>query len=115
MKRLVLVSLLILSSNVFSQVSRNEIEMMLTEIGTSMNKIEELFVGNTMDYYKDGTSKQTFDKYRAEKGNIFTLTDGGIKAIYKPEGKVKSVFFIPYSSIITIDIGLNYMTLYILR
>lgn len=115
MKRTFLLFILFISAQAYSQITRSEIEVMMTEIGTSLDKIEELFVGNVMDYYQDGTSKQTFDKYRSEKGNVFKLTDNGIKAIYKPEGTVKSVFFIPYSSIITIDIGVNYITLYITR
>ncbi|MCB9225525.1 MAG: hypothetical protein R2780_01955 [Crocinitomicaceae bacterium] len=115
MKRYTLLFLLFISTSAISQVTRNEIEVMMTEIGTSIDKMEELFVGNVMDYYQDGTSKQTYDKYKSEKGNVFKLTDNGIKAIYQPEGKVKSVFFVPYSNILTIDIGVNYMTIYIQR
>jgi hypothetical protein len=115
MRHFILFLTLLISVTASSQVTRNEIEVMMTEVGTNMDNIEELFVGNTMDYFKDGTSKETYDKYSAERGNVFKLTDNGIKAIFKPEGKVKSVYFVPYSVITTIDIGMNYITLYIRR
>jgi len=65
---------------------------MLTELGTSVDKITEVYVYNTMTYFTDGTSKQTFDKYLKENGNELSLTDTGIKLTYKPKGVLTSVF-----------------------
>lgn len=117
MKRILLIALLSLGtySNSSAFITKADIESMMTEIGTSLDKISEVFVGNTMSYFNDGTKKETFDKYTKEKGNVVVLTDTGIKVVYKPSGVTTSVFFIPYSSIITFDIGKDYITLYVLR
>lgn len=96
-----------------AHITKAEIMTMLTELGTSLDKINEVYVYNTMTYFTDGTSKQTFDKYLKEKGNHLSLTDTGIKLTYKPEGVLTSVFFMPYDSILTIDVGVNYISVWL--
>ena len=117
MKKLILLLVIVAGSysNAKAYITKADIESMMTEIGTSLDKIAEVFIGNTMSYYNDGTKKESFDKYTKEKGNVISLTDTGIKVVYKPGGVATSVFFVAYSSIITFDIGQDYITLYILR
>lgn len=92
-------------------VTKADIESMLVAVGTSLDNMEKIYVYNTMTYYTDGTHKQTYSEYTKESGNIVSLTDTGIKLTYKPNGVVTSVYFIAYSSILTIDVGKDYLSI----
>jgi len=92
-------------------VTKTDIESMLTAIGTSLDKIETIYVNNTTSYFADGTNKLTYNEYSKKSGNIVSLTDTGIKLTYAPAGVVTSIYFIPYSSIITIDAGKDYLSI----
>lgn len=92
-------------------VTKTDIELMLASVGTSLDNMERIYVYNTMTYYTDGTHKQTYSEYTKENGNIVSLTDTGIKITYTPKGVVTSVYFIAYSSTLTIDVGKDYLSI----
>ena len=100
-----------LSISANAHVTKADIQAMLTEIGTSLDKIETIYLYNTNTYYTDGSSTTFYDKYTKEKGNHCSLTDSGIKLTYKPGGVVTSAMLIAYSSILTIDIGQDYISI----
>lgn len=103
------------SGTLNAQITKADLLGMMTDMGTSPEKIATVYVGNTMTYFKDGTSKQFYSKYTGDKGNVVTLTDYGIRVNWQPEGTAKSIFYIPYSSIITINVEPDYLSIYLLR
>jgi len=116
MKKLLLITVLFFGAiSSKAHVTKADIESMLTELGTTLDRMDNIFIGNTMTYFNDGTSKQWYDNYTKEKGNKFILTETGFKIVYKPGGVVTSIFFVPYTNIITIDIGLDYINIYLIK
>jgi hypothetical protein len=117
MKKLIFAFMLSLglAGNASAYVTKADIESMLTAIGTTLENMENFYVNNVNDYYTDGTWKQSYDHYTKENGNMASLTDNGIKLTYRKDGAVNSVFFIPYTTILTIDVGKNYMTISLMQ
>jgi hypothetical protein len=101
-------SLIVIS---FSQISKNDIQQILKEVGSSIDKIETLYVGNVKTFYTDGTFKKSYTKYKRISGkatNSFFITDTGVVIKSTTEGKITDVTMIPYSSIIKINLQATY-------
>ena len=113
MKSIALTFLLFIGLSAGAQVTKGDIDRMMSDLGTSADKITEIYIGNTMTYYKDGTSKQSYTIYNADKGNKIVFTDNGIRVNWHKDGAIKSVYFIPYKSIITYQMGVDYINVYV--
>lgn len=117
MKKTLLIFLLLLGSSgsLNAQITKADLLGIMGDMGTTPEKMATVYVGNTMTYFKDGTSKQGYSIYTSDKGNVVSLTDYGIRVNWQPEGTAKSVFYIPYSSIITINVEAEYLSIYLLK
>lgn len=96
----------------FAQVNQSDVQQMLKDLGTSMSKIETLYIGNVKVFYKDGSYKKTYAKYtknNAGTTTTFTLTSSGVSMKSTASGKVTGITLIPYASIIKINIQSNYI------
>lgn len=115
MKAILLSLVLFVGFAATSQVTKGDIEQMMSDVGTTPDKINSLYVGNTMTYYKDGKSKQGYALYEKSNGNSVSLTDSGIRVNWTKDGKMQSVVYVPYASILTISVGTDFIDLFILR
>ncbi len=113
MKKIILsFSLLFFYNLSFSQVTKADLESLLSELGTSMDKMESLYCGNTLTFYNDGTFKRTYDKYNRnnnEYQNTFKLSNSGIVVSTTKSGKISSRKIYAFASIKFVNIGLDYI------
>ena len=113
MKNLIIVVVMIMCQQVaFSQISKGDLENLLYELGTSMDKIESLYCSNKLVFYTDGTFKRTYEKFKRnnnEYENTFKLAESGIVVHTKKSGQAFSRKIYAYSSIKFIDVGVNYI------
>jgi hypothetical protein len=104
-----------ISFNASAHITKADIESMLASIGTTLENMENFYVNNVNNYYTDGTWKQAYENYTKANGNLASLTDTGIKLTYRKEGTISSIFFIPYTTILTLDVGKDYMTISLMQ
>lgn len=89
---------------------------MMKELGTSEDKIENLYIGNTLVFYKDGSYKKTYEKYtkvNGEYGNSVKITESGILLKTTKGGKLHSLKLLPFTSISSIYISADYIEIYL--
>lgn len=117
MKKLLLGITMILGCSFMTsaQITAEDIVAMMDDVGTTPEQIKTVYVGSTMSYYTDGTKRESYDKYNYEKGNRFDLADNGIRVNYKPDGQFSSVFYIPYTSILTFEVGKDFINIFLYR
>ena len=113
MKYSLLALILFFGFSASAHITKADIEKMMSDIGTSADKITTLYIGNTMTYYKDGSSKQGYAIYEKSNGNSISFTENGIRANWTKDGALKSVVYIPYSSINNFQIGVDFVNCYI--
>lgn len=85
-----------------AQVTKADFQQLMTEIGTSVDQIENIMIMNTIQFFKDGTHKRNYEKYDKENGeysNKIALYDSGIAIQTKKNGEENSRYFYPYESI----------------
>jgi len=114
MKKAICILLLSLSFSLISmaQISQSDLQQMLKDLGTSMSKIETLYMGNVKVFYKDGSYKKTYSKFtKSNSGTTttFSLTSSGILIKATASGKITGLTLIPYASIIKINVQPNYV------
>jgi hypothetical protein len=105
-----------LQSIASAQFSKADVDQMMKELGTSEDKIETLYIGNTLVFYKDGSYKKTYEKYtkvNGDYGNSVKITESGILLKTTKGGKLHSVKLLPYKSISNIYISMNYLEVYL--
>ena len=118
MKKIVL-SLIIscaFAINTNAQITKASVEKMLTELGSSINKVETLYIGNVMKYYTDGTNKMTYAKYSKTNGdyiNTLQLTNEGIILKTKKNGAENARELFPFNSIKRINIEAKYIGIFL--
>jgi hypothetical protein len=105
MKKIFSTAILVFTFSIisFSQISKSDIEQMLKELGSSMDKIE---------FYKDGNWKKTYsrhqknsDKYR---NKFFLKETGFLRRTYK-DGKLEVLELFPFSSIVSVNVQKSYI------
>ena len=93
-------------SNCFSQqITKLDVEAMLIQVGSSMDKIIELYVTNTVVHYTDGTTAKSDATYESSNNNKFDLQENGIRVVYNPADKSGSVLFFPFSAMKYIQVN----------
>ena len=118
MKKIFLITLMVAGFGIFSfaQVTKADVTKMLTEIGTSSDKIVKLSVYNTHVFYTDGTHTKTYSTYSAENGeytNSVGIYDSGIVLKTKKGGVEDSRNLYPYSSISYIEVSKTQLFIYL--
>lgn len=114
MKKAICILLFSLSFSLISmaQISQSDVQQMLKDMGTSMDKIETLYMGNVKVFYKDGSFKKTYSKFnRSNSGTTttFSLSSSGIIIKASADGKTTGLTLVPYASIIKINVQSNYI------
>ena len=114
MKKIFSTAILVFTFSIisFSQISKSDIEQMMKELGSSMDKIESLYIGNVKVFYKDGNWKKTYsrhqknsDKYR---NKFFLKETGFLRRTYK-DGKLEVLELFPFSSIVSVNVQKSYI------
>ncbi len=118
MKKLFFVVVILwgLQSIILAQFSKADVDQMMKELGTSEDKIETLYIGNTLVFYKDGSYKKNYEKYTKVNGdysNSVKITETGILLKTTKGGKPYSLKLLPYKSISNIYISMNYIEIYL--
>jgi hypothetical protein len=100
-----------------AQVSKSDIEKMMTDAGTTSASITSVYVGNTTTFYTDGSWKRTDATYKNPSGtggeNKFTLAESGVRIVFSKEGKIVSSILFPYANISSISVGATGITMYL--
>ena len=102
--------------NTSAQVTKASVEKMLAELGSSINKVETLYIGNVMKYYTDGTNKMSYAKYSKTNGdyiNTVHLTNEGIILKTKKNGTENARELFPFNSIKRINIEAKYIGIFL--
>jgi len=102
----------ICTSHSFSQITKASVVGMLTELGSSIDKVETLFIGNVKTYYNDGTWKKEFAKYNKtwSKGtNAISVSDLGIVVKSYENGALYNIRLYPFSSILNISVEATFI------
>ncbi|PLX09868.1 MAG: hypothetical protein C0596_00880 [Marinilabiliales bacterium] len=118
MKKLLLLSIMVLGFGLFafSQVSKADVEKMMSEINTSADKIEKLYVYNTQVFYTDGTYTRSYSTYSESNGeyeNSVMIYDSGIVLSTKKNGVEHSRNLYPFNSISYIEVGQSSIWIYL--
>ncbi len=118
MKKLLFVTVILLGlqSIVSAQFSKTDVDQMMEELGTTEDKIETLYIGNTLTFYTDGSYKHTSEKYKkvnGDYGNSVKITESGILLKTTKGGTLHSLKLLPYKSISNIYISMNYIEIYL--
>jgi len=87
---------------------------MLSEVGTTADKIVELYISNTMVHYTDGSSKKTDATYEASNHNSFDVQTNGIRVLYSPPEGDGVVVFFPFSAMKFIQVSPTSMQIHLL-
>ena len=108
---------LVLSSSLFAQVSKSEVEKMMADAGASSATIVKLYVGNTITFYTDGTNKRSYAIYEnpgpSSSENKVVLTETGLKLVNSKDGKIISSSLFPYNNISNIYISATNINIYL--
>ncbi|MCU0434252.1 MAG: hypothetical protein MUC87_12410 [Bacteroidia bacterium] len=123
MKKLVVlfVGIFLFTLTANAQVTKAQIEAAFTELGASIADVDELYIGNTITFYTDGSHSRSSSKYKKfpKEGtkNSFALTDNSIKMTYYVSDKAEEVHLFPYKSISQFQLarvnGMIYMNIYL--
>ncbi len=118
MKKLFLITLMVAGFGLlsFAQVTKADIQKMMTEIGTRADNIEKLYIYNTQVFYTDGSFTRTYSTYSAENGeytNSVGLYDTGIVLKTKNNGVEESRNLYPYSSISYVEVSKTKLWIYL--
>lgn len=119
MKKLALVFGLItcFSLTAKAQVTIAQVETSLKEMNATMDDVVQLYIGNVIKFYTDGSNKRTDETYEKTVSiggtNSFSLTENGLKVTYSKNGVISAVKFFPFSMITTVSISKNEKGVYI--
>lgn len=99
-----------------AQVTKADVDKMLSEIGTTVDKIETLYIGNIKEFYTDGSWKKTYSKYKKkynDYANLFFIKENGILMKTNKSGKLHSMTFYPYSEISYVYVSATAINIYL--
>lgn len=117
MKKLLLVLLFGVATSVsYSQLTKASVVSMLTELGSSIDQVETLFIGNVKTYYTDGSWKKESSKYNktwSNGTNQFAITDIGIMVKSFEDGALFNIRMYPFSSILNISVQAAYIDIHL--
>lgn len=118
MKKLLLLVVFAVSFSVisFAQVTKADVQKMMTEINTSTDKILTLYVYNTHKFYTDGTFTRSYSNYSQANGdysNSVGVYDSGIVLQTQKNGVENARNLYPYTSISYIEISKDAMWIYL--
>lgn len=117
MKKLLLALLFVITTTMsFSQITKASVVSMLTELGSSIDKVETLFIGNVKKYYVDGTWKKESTKYNktwSNGTNQFSVSDIGIVVKSYEAGVLYNIQLYPFSSILNISVEAAYIEIHL--
>jgi len=118
MKRLFLFVALALTVSFMAnaQVTKADVTKMLSDVGTSIDKIEKLVVYNTISFYSDGSYGRSYSEYKRINGdytNTFELYETGIVMKSQKNGEDVNRYFYPFASISYIELGAKTIWIYL--
>jgi len=99
-----------------AQVTKTEVQKLMTELGTSPEQIENVTIFNTMKFFNDGTNTRSFEEYSETNGeykNQLAVYDTGLGIQTTKNGEVNTRYFYPYTSISYIQITKTGMWIYL--
>ena len=91
-----------------AQVTKADVSKMLSDIGTSIDKIETLMVYNTLSFYSDGSYVRSYSEFKKTNGdysNSWELAENGLVMKTKKNGVEWNRYFYPYASMTYIEVG----------
>lgn len=104
MKKLLIVLCVFMavSFSAMSQVTKTDLVKMMNELSITEDKFEKIYIYNTITFYTDGTSKNTYAQYSKVNGdytNSLGFYDSGIVLLSKKNGVEDGRYIYPYASI----------------
>lgn len=96
---LVLTLLFTISANSFSQISKADIENMLSDFNVKIKDIKSIEIRNKVDYYSNGKMLRNNIIFSFSEGCTFNLLNTGISIKGYSEDKNKYIEFYPYNHI----------------
>jgi hypothetical protein len=100
----------------FAQVTKADVQKMMSEINVSLDKFETLNVYNTQVFYVDGTYTKSYTTYKKSNGefsNSILIYDTGIVMASKKNGVAFSRYMYPYESISYIEMTQTGLWIYL--
>ena len=99
-----------------AQVTKSDVTKMLSEVGTSIDKIETLMVYNTVIFYTDGSYGRSYSEFKKVNGdytNSFELYDSGVVMKTKKNGVEWNRYLYPFTSMSYIEVGAQTIWVYL--
>ena len=118
MKQLLLTAVLALvfAGTSYSQYSKEEVNKMLAEFGTTEASIKTLYVGNVKEFYTSGNNKYTYDKYKGTYDggtNKFFIDAQGVTVKSYKEGALAGVRTFNYKYIRILYVKKDYIEVHL--
>jgi hypothetical protein len=112
MKKAILILCFLLSgAAAIAQATKSDVEAILTQLGTSMSKVEKLWVGNEIVFFNDNTWDRRSTVYLASNNNTFEASTSGLKIIHAPGTAEYSIVIYPYDKIKSYSAGLTFLNI----
>lgn len=99
MKKLIIIPFLLLSMQLFAQVTKSDFEAALGKMGVSQFKT--IFLNNVKTFYTDGTSAVSYSEYEGNKSAYELTSTSILLKYYSDETKttLSGITTVPYSSV----------------
>lgn len=110
-KTLLILTLLLSAATAFTQATKADMDAMLVQLGTSMSKMEKVWVGNEVVFFNDNTWDRRSTVYLASNNNTFETSPGGLKIIHAPGTPEYSIVIYPYDKIKSYSAGLTFINI----
>jgi hypothetical protein len=112
MKKLILIALLSVAACWGkAQTTKADFEAMFTQMGTSVQKIEKLWVGNEVVFFNDNTWDRRSTVYLSSNKNTFELTATGFKVVHAAGTPECSIVMYPYDKIKSYSAGMTFVNI----
>ena len=100
-----------------AQVTKAQVEESLKEMNATMDDVVQLYIGNVIKFYTDGSNRRADETYEKTVSigstNSFSLTENGLKVTFSINGVISSLKIFPFSMITTLSISKNEKGVYI--
>jgi hypothetical protein len=100
-----------------AQVTKAQVEESLKEMNATMDDVVQLYIGNVIKFYTDGSNRRADETYEKTVSigstNSFSLTENGLKVTFSKNGVISSLKIFPFSMITTLSISKNEKGVYI--
>ena len=100
----------------YSQYSESSVDKMLAEVGTSIDKIEIMYVGNIKLLYTDGTSAYSYTKFISPDGSKtykYVISEQGIGVKTYRDGTLESYDVYNFEYIKNVKIEKNKISIHL--